>query len=56
MPFGKERLRLMWLVLNFGYSVKELVGCYDQGVGPFGREIFHIARHDVVGASRLGAL
>jgi len=55
MP-GKGRLQLVWLVLKFTYSIKKLVRCHDQGLSPLGREIFQIARHEVVGAARLGAL
>ena len=53
---AKNRLRFWWFLLNFGHSFKELARCNDQRVSPLGREMFHIARDQVVCAGRLGAL
>lgn len=52
----KERLWLLWLVLNFGYDIKELMWCYDQRIKPFRREMSQIARHEIVGAGSLCTL
>ena len=52
----KERLWLLWLVLNFGYDIKELMGCYDQRIKPFRGEVSQIARHEIVGAGSLCTL